>query len=276
MDTHEKVSIVLPTYNGAKYLRQSIDSCLRQTYKNIELIIVDDGSMDETPQVIRSYEDERIKYIRHDKNMRLPYALNTGFAMATGEYLTWTSDDNYYAEDAIESMVSFLRINAEIDLVYADYCLINDGGTVLRFVSVGPNEDLKEYNCIGSCFLYRRKVYEVLGGYNPDAILVEDYEYWIRVFKRFKIQKLDKFIYWHRLHPQSLTGQYANEAKHRANQIRDHYFKIRVITRPILSCLVMALRMARRGVKAVVVNLFSGISPGYLLVKKGPNRTWKK
>ena len=259
MEASAKVSIVLPTYNGAKYLRQSIDSCLNQTYKNIELIIVDDGSMDETPQIIGSYQDERIKYVRHDKNKRLPYALNTGFAMATGEYLTWTSDDNYYAENAIESMVALLQINKAIDFVYANYYAINDNGAVLQSISVGPSESLKEYNCIGSCFLYSRKVYEVLGGYNPDAFLAEDYEYWIRIFKRFRMQKLDKFVYWHRLHPRSLTGQYADEAKRCADRIRDHYFKIYAIWRPIsiylstgVSCLAVAVRVVRRLLRALI------------------------
>lgn len=66
-----KVSIVLPTHNGARYLRQSIDSCLNQTYKNLELIIVDDGSIDVTPDIIMSYQDKRIKYIRHEKKKGL-------------------------------------------------------------------------------------------------------------------------------------------------------------------------------------------------------------
>jgi glycosyltransferase involved in cell wall biosynthesis len=246
MEAPEKVSIVLPTYNGAKYLRQSIDSCLNQTYKNIELIIVDDGSRDETPQIIRSYQDERIKYIRHDKNKRLPHALNTGFSKATGDYLTWTSDDNYYAADAIESMIVSLQTNKTIDFVYANYYIINGDGAVLQSISVGPDKKLKEENCIGPCFLYRRKVYEVLGGYNPDEFLAEDYEYWIRVFKRFRMQKLEKFIYWHRLHPESLTGQYGVEAKDRADRIRDHYFRVRAIARSIFFYLAMGIRVTTR------------------------------
>lgn len=246
MEAPEKVSIVLPTYNGAKYLRQSIDSCLNQTYKNIELIIVDDGSRDETPQIIRSYQDDRIKYIRHDKNKRLPHALNTGFSKATGDYLTWTSDDNYYAADAIESMIVSLQTNKTVDFVYANYFIINDNGEILQSISAGPGKKLKEENCIGPCFLYRRKVYEVLGGYNPDEFLAEDYEYWIRVFKRFRMQQLEKFIYWHRLHPQSLTGQYAAEAKDRADRIRDRYFRVRAITRNMSFYLAIGIRVATR------------------------------
>lgn len=258
-ESAEKVSIVLPTYNGAKYLRQSIDSCLAQTYQNIELIVVDDGSMDETPQIVSSYQDERIKYVRHDKNKRLPHALNTGFENATGEYLTWTSDDNSYTEDAIESMAVSLRKNKKIDFVYANYYVINDNGVVLQPVNVGASESLKECNCIGPCFLYRRKVYEALGGYNPDAFLAEDYEYWIRVFKRFRMEKLDKFIYCHRLHSQSLTGQHAEEAKDRADKIRDRYFKTHAIWHPIsiwlstgVGYLAIGVRVTRRVLRAVI------------------------
>jgi len=246
MEAPVKVSIVLPTYNGAKYLQQSIDSCLNQTYKNIELIIVDDGSMDETPDIIESYQDERIKYIRHKKNKGLSHALNTGFKKATSEYLTWTSDDNYYAEDAVESMVALLLTNKKIDFVYASFYIINDDGEVLQSVSVAPSENLKEYNCIGPCFLYRRKIYEVIGEFNPAAFLAEDYEYWIRVFKRFRMGKLEEFIYWHRLHPQSLTGQYMPEAKRRADRIRDHYFKIHAMRRRLLFFLSLGIRVARR------------------------------
>ncbi len=258
-ESAERVTIVLPTYNGAKYLRQSIDSCLAQTYQNIELIVVDDGSMDETPQIVRSYQDERIKYVRHDKNKRLPHALNTGFEKATGEFLTWTSDDNSYTEDAIESMVVLLRENRKIDFVYANYYVINDNGVVLQPITVGGSESLREYNCIGPCFLYRRKVYEALGGYNPEAFLAEDYEYWIRVFKRFRMQKLDKFIYWHRMHSQSLTGQHAGEAKDRADEIRDRYFKTHTIWHPIsiwlssgVGYLAIGVRVTRRLLRAVI------------------------
>src|SRR5436190_21740360 len=94
--SNPKVSIVLPTYNRAKYLKLSIDSCLIQTFKDFELIIVDDCSKDETPQTIKSYTDPRIRYHRNESNQRLPRSLNIGFSLAKGEYLTWTSDDNFF------------------------------------------------------------------------------------------------------------------------------------------------------------------------------------
>ena len=88
----------------------------------------------------------------------------------------------------------------------------------------------------------------------PMQFLAEDYEYWIRVFKRFRMQKLDKFIYWHRLHPQSLTGQHAAEAKGRADRIRDHYFKIHAIMRHMSFYRAMGIRVTRRLMRTVIGN----------------------
>src|SRR3989338_4736656 len=134
-----KASIVLPTHNGARYLRQSIDSCLSQTYKNIELIIVDDCSTDETPDIVRSCNDPRIRYVRNKTNQRLPRSLNIGFALTTAEYLTWTSDDNQFLPEAIAVMLGFLMENESIDFVYADNLskFLDTGETKKRNIS-GP------------------------------------------------------------------------------------------------------------------------------------------
>ena len=171
-----KISIILPTYNGSRYIRESIASCLNQTYGNIELIIVDDCSTDATPQIIGSLQDPRIKYIRNEKNQRLPRSLNIGFAAATGDYLTWTSDDNQFLPDALEKMLGCLQKNKDVDFVYADYygVYLETGKKELRTLPDYP--DLGRKNCIGACFLYTSKVYATIGGYDPRYELVEDYE----------------------------------------------------------------------------------------------------
>ena len=106
MSMDDLISIVLPIYNGEKYMKQSIDSVINQTYANWELLIVDDGSTDNTAAIAREYaeKDNRIKYYKNPQNMRLPKTLNRGFSLATGDYLTWTSDDNYYYPTALEIM----------------------------------------------------------------------------------------------------------------------------------------------------------------------------
>lgn len=199
-----KVSIVLPTYDGAKYIRQSIDSCLNQTYKNIELIIVDDGSTDETCEVAKSYKEERIKYLRHEENRGLPYALNTGFAKATGEYLTWTSDDNYYAKEAIQKMVSFAR-DKNCLFVYCDYYTFEGNNpSTLNLIKLPKYVTFEHINCVRACFLYSKKVKELIGDFDPETELAEDYDYWIRVSKKFSMYHLDEPLYFYRIHDESL------------------------------------------------------------------------
>lgn len=204
----KKVSIILPTYNSTKYIQQSIDSCLNQTYKNIELIVIDDGSFNDIKKIIQSYDDDRIIYLRHKENLGLANALNTGFSNVNGEYLTWTSDDNFYDPGAIEIMAEALEKNPEIDFIYANYYTIDGRGKKLKSINVGSVKTLDRYNCIGPCFLYRRRVYEKIGGYNPIFFLAEDYEYWLRIRKQFKMQKLNKFLYFYREHNTRLTTHY--------------------------------------------------------------------
>ncbi len=218
---HDRVSIVLPTYNGAKHIRKSIDSCLNQTHQNIELIIVNDCSTDETSEIVKSYRDPRIKYIEHKANRKLPAALNTGFANATGEYLTWTSDDNFYAPEAIRTLLSFLHSYPDVDFVYSDMHVIDEDDEVVDTFEVKSIDVLINYgNCIGACFLYKREVYERTGGFNPDAVLVEDYEYWLRVSRNFRMQRLRRKLYYYRSHSQSLTSKYPRHISRMVNKMR--------------------------------------------------------
>jgi glycosyltransferase involved in cell wall biosynthesis len=209
MKTEPLVSIVLPTYNGTRYLEQAVRSCLDQSYRHWELILVDDASTDDTPALIARCErlDARVVSVRHEKNLRLPGALNTGFARARGAYMTWTSDDNLYEPDALERMVRYLEGSPATGLVYCDERLIGpDGEDLGPYAKPGP-EVLADKNCVGACFLYRREVYEVVGEYDPEMFLVEDYDYWLRVARRFPIAHLKGVApYRYRTHPGSLTS----------------------------------------------------------------------
>lgn len=222
-----KVSIVLPTYNRAYFLKQSIDSCLNQTYQDIELIVINDASTDNTGEVIKSYNDSRIKYLSLDQNIGQIRALNKGFAVSTGKYLTWTSDDNYYAADAIEKMVDFLSQHPKISLVYTNFFCIDKTGKVFENYEVGAPERLLDYNTIGPCFLYRREVYRVIGDYNVITGLAADYDYWVRVYKQFKMQKIDNFLYYLMVHKDSLTYRHGFvTAKYYAKQLRNKHFRL--------------------------------------------------
>ncbi len=208
-----KVSIILPTYNGAKYIRQSIESCLNQTHTSFELIVIDDCSKDETPTIVQSYKDSRVFYFRNEQNQRLPKSLNIGFTKATGDYLTWTSDDNFYTPTAIEKMVNALK-EYHCEFVYTDiYTLKDDNINNSEIVRLDNYEKLRIHNCIRACFLYTRKVLKTVGEYDPDTELIEDYDYWVRVSKHFAMHHIEEPFYYYRFHPNSLWCSRFDEIK---------------------------------------------------------------
>lgn len=203
------VSIVLPTYNGEKYIKEAIESILAQSYSLFELVIVDDCSTDNTYSIVKKYieKDQRIKLIHNSINKKLPASLNVGFAVAKGSYYTWTSDDNRYKKDAIEALVKTIEEKPHCDLVFSDYDIINEGGH-----KIGERKRLNDNiveilygNIIGACFLYKKEVHEKLGGYSENRFLVEDYDFWLRAYQYFRFVHIDENLYEYRIHNTSLT-----------------------------------------------------------------------
>lgn len=202
------VSIILPTYNGKEYICESIESIINQTYKDWELIIVDDCSNDGTETLVEKYAsiDSRIKVIHNGVNLKLPGSLNVGFSHARGDLFSWTSDDNYYKKNAVEKMVDFLNHSPDTDIVYADYDLINEHGTVIGEVKHTSTDNIYQDNIVGACFLYKREVQDNLGGYDESLFLVEDYDFWLRAHEKYKLRSLSENLYCYRTHTNSLTG----------------------------------------------------------------------
>ena len=220
-DPDLEVSIVLPTYNGTRYLADSLESCFAQTHRHLEVVVVDDGSGPEVAEVVGRFSGPRLKYLRHDVNRGLPAALNTGFAAASGALLTWTSDDNLYTPDAVEQMVRFLCTYPDVDFVYSDAYEIDAEGKVVGMLRVPPPEWLQVKNRVGGSFMYRRRVYEALGDYDRGAVLAEDYDYWLRVAQRFTMQRLFRVLYHYRYHPRSLTASCTRQqVKTQADRVR--------------------------------------------------------
>lgn len=206
----ELISIVLPVYSGERFLAESIESVIRQTYQNWELLILDDCSKDNTADIAKEYceKDHRIHYYLNKKNLRLPGNLNRGFSLAKGEYLTWTSDDNMYRPNALECMLRKLKENNNVDLVYASYQVIDESGKPIMVSKADPRglDHILGSNVVGACFLYTRKAYELVGDYDTDLLLVEDFDYWQRMFACVKATYIDEVLYDYRWHENSLTS----------------------------------------------------------------------
>ncbi len=204
------ISIVLPTYNGARYLRRSVDSCLEQTFGDFELIIVNDCSTDDTSAIADAYAlaDPRVRVIHNAFNKKLPLSLNTGFEQARGKFHSWTSDDNYYSPEAMEVLVGQLIANPGKDLVYADYYVVDDQDRVSgsrKFNNI--YDGFTEWLGCGACFLYKSEIFFANKGYNPGAFLIEDYDFFMRAFLKFNFSYLPRYdLYYYREHDASLTS----------------------------------------------------------------------
>lgn len=219
------ISVVLPVYNCERYLKESVLSVLSQTYTNFELIIVNDGSTDSSGQIADSFlaEDDRISVI-HQKNMKLPTALNNGFAAAKGEFLTWTSADNRMLPTCLEILARELQQDREVDMVFGNMRIIDENGDILRghgwyelpplsgnVILPDSTEVLNTYanNTIGAAFLYRAGAAAVLNGYSEHKYTLEDYDFFMRMNSLFSIKHIlhKKPIYEYRMHSASLTSR---------------------------------------------------------------------
>jgi len=221
------VSVVLPVHNGARYVGASIESVLRQTYPNLELIIVDDGSIDDTPSIVDTYRhDPRVRIVRQT-NQKLPAALNTGFAQSKGEYRTWTSDDNLMLPDMLQELVQFLEHQADVEMVYADQELIDEegkpllqsdycpgyqtppGGNLICWPRDPGELNFVQNNYLGACFLYRAWAGMLVGDYSTSLFGFEDYDYWMRMNALFRVKHFGqrKSLYRYRVHRKSLSSR---------------------------------------------------------------------
>lgn len=222
------ISIVLPTYNGQKYIRESIDSVLRQSFTDWELIIVDDCSTDDTPQIAEQYaaKDSRIHVIHNSTNQKLPNSLNIGFANSEGEYLTWTSDDNKYLPSALMNMYTYLVSDENAYMVCADVAVMNGQGIITGHLATYNQDSMYYNNVVGACFLYRKKVLEELGGYDSSMFLVEDYDYWMRILIKYgKIGHINQTLYLYRMHNESLSTTREKEIHDQLLCLRKKYIR---------------------------------------------------
>lgn len=201
------ISIIMPTRDPKPgFLREAIASCQAQTHGHWELIMVDDGSSPSGACQIQlaGAKDSRIRIVRHRQNRRLPAALNTGIALAQGQYLTWLSDDDCFRPRALERMLAFLKTHPQIHLVYCNYHLMSVDGTPLEPVRVGPVEELGIHKPVGICYLATRESFASTG-FREEFFLAEDLDFWIRALMRYRAAPLHEDLALYRQHGGTLT-----------------------------------------------------------------------
>ena len=180
------VTIILRTHNGKKYIRQAIEACLAQTYPNIELIIVDDGSTDKTSDIIKSFNDQRIVFVKNKKVKKLGAVINQALKRSHGQYVTWIREIDFLLPNAIEEMIHRL-LGLKEYIVYADYYSYSFETQERILTKCSDFLDFSDDNTMSPCFLISTKVFEEIGALNPHYEMAADYDFWIRLTKKYQM-----------------------------------------------------------------------------------------
>jgi len=198
------VSVILPTYNRASLLPKSIESVLPQSYLNLELIIVDDGSTDCTADLVNKINDSRISYIRHNQNLGAAAARNTGIKNARGDYLAFQDSDDEWLPDKLEKQIGVIsKENYEVGVVYCDMLRIDDSGYIWRWQSPDVtngnliNENNLNYqvaNLSIVTMLIRKECFEKVGLFDERFPRFIDMELCIRLSKQYKFTHIKEAL----------------------------------------------------------------------------------
>jgi len=199
------VSIVTPTYNQGEFLAATIDSMLAQDYPNIEYLVLDDGSTDNTPNVLKQYSG-RVPWERQ-ANMGQSRTLNKAWAQARGEYLGYLSSDDLLLPHAISTLVRTLQARPDAVVAYCDFDLIDGNGHLSGKVQT-PDYDyrrmVEELICPpGPGALFRRSLFDKIGGWNEHLRKIPDFEYWLRAGRVGPFVRVPEVLAQYRVHEES-------------------------------------------------------------------------
>lgn len=234
-----EISVVLSVYNGEMYIENAIRSVLSQTFPNFELIIINDASTDSSADIIRNFDDPRIRIVENESNIGLTASLIKGIRIAKGHYIARMDADDISLPHRFETQFSFLESHPDYALIGSSFYLINDNGETLGLVQVLTENTLiqeklteKNWFCHGST-LIRKSAYEVVGGYNCEYKYAQDYDLWLRISEQFKVYNTDEPLYSWRDSAGCISRKKAEEQQFYSNKA-----KTEASLRRINNCLI--------------------------------------
>jgi glycosyltransferase involved in cell wall biosynthesis len=228
------VTVYITNYNYGSYIREAIDSVLNQTYPNIELIIIDDGSTDESKTIIETYQNKSRVQVLFQQNKGLNATNNVALNLAKGKYFIRLDADDYFEVYAIALMVSFLEGRPEIGLLFPDYFYVDELGNIIGVESrhdFDREVRLFDLPSHGACTMVRTDELRKLGGYNEDFSCQDGYELWLKYVLNSKVSNISKPLFFYRQHKKSLTQ---NETKilETRKKIKKYCLDLYQITQP--------------------------------------------
>ena len=242
---HPKVSVCVPVYNGSEYIAESINSVLDQTYEDFHLVVCDNCSTDNTEEIVRSFRDPRLKYVRNAENLGLVGNANRCLELADGEYICIWHHDDMMLRDNLERKVHLLDEHPKVGFVHSNLIRIDDKGVVVapEIWNADSRRDYIEdgltvfrrflFHLSGGSSIFigavlaRRKCYEKVGGFNPELPHCNDSEMWMRIMLFYHIACIGTPLVKYRLHPTSTSNNFGDYSS--LPYFKEHYLAAKVI-----------------------------------------------
>ena len=210
-----KVTVLMPVYNGEKYLKKSIESILDQTFTDFEFLIIDDGSTDESLELIKSYDDTRIKIIVHEQNKGLIKTLNEGIELAAGDYVARMDGDDVSLPERLEKQIAFMDNNQDVAVCGTWAKSMNENGKIVSTMK-SLSGILLKYNywkpspmIHPSVMMRKSLIKEFL--FSVDAASAEDYDLWLRIVKKHRIFNIKECLLLYRIHGENISTKRRDE-----------------------------------------------------------------
>lgn len=224
-----KISIITPSYNQGQFIERTIQSVLKQDYPNIEYIVMDGGSMDNTLEILKEYEDRLIWKSEPDRGQS--DAINKGFRMATGDVIGWLNSDDMYEPGAIGTGVEYLLKHAEVDLVYGDCNIIDENDAVIGQFEGCPLDSKKAFRMLlfaeiaipQPTIFFRRTLFDDVGYLDVNIHHAMDADFFVRIRKGKKMGYIASVMANHRLYKQCKTQAWKSTGM---NPFFEDYLKI--------------------------------------------------
>ena len=224
------VTVLMPVYNGEKYLKEAIESVLNQTFRDFEFLIIDDGSADKSAEIIKSFNDARIRLERNETNLGLIKTLNKGLGLAKGKYIARMDCDDISLPKRLSIQVNFMEKHPEIDVCGS---WVKVMGLKQEFVNKYPqnHEEARAYLLFNTPFAHpsviiRKEVMEKHKlKYDENYKHAEDYELWSRIINYAKVSNIPKVLLHYRMHDESVSKKNSSAQAENSNRVRIRLLK---------------------------------------------------
>jgi glycosyltransferase involved in cell wall biosynthesis len=215
MVNNPKISVIMSVYNGERYLREAIESILGQTFTDFEFIIVNDASTDSSPEIMRSYDDSRIRIIKNGTNIGLTRSLNAALEQARGELIARQDDDDISLPERFEKQLQYFAEHPETAVLGTSIYIIDEDGR-RRGKRILP-EDPSINSFQGGWFshgsvMFQTEIVRGLGGYNELFRYSQDLDLWLRITKKYPVRGLPQVLYMLRIHEESIQSTKKEES----------------------------------------------------------------